>query len=302
MNVSDRRLGQTHQLGGGERKKYLNLETPEGVTLQFQIPKLGARMGAFIIDYIWLMLGIFVCWLVGLSLLQFLPAQLVITVIILVTFAIRQGYFIFFELRSQGSTPGKRNANLKVIDRAGQPLTSQAIFLRNLLREVEFMIPIGFLFQTKDVTSLETWLAALFCLWVFLFPCFNRQHLRIGDLVANTIVVEVPKSMLAVDLSDHAAITGSSQARFSFTREQLDIYGIYELQQLEDVLRRSGNLSPVALNSLYQVIVNKIGWPFEQRSLDPMIQREFLRAFYAAQRQELERRMHLGERREFKRG
>jgi hypothetical protein len=63
---------------------------------------------------------------------------------------------------------------------------------------------------------------------------FNKDRLRIGDLLAGTWVVSIPKRQLASDIS--AAMAPRAQW-LSFTPEQLDAYGVYELQTLERVLR-----------------------------------------------------------------
>ena len=64
---------------------------------------------------------------------------------LLLSFALRSFYFIFFELRWQGATPGKRALGLRVIDRKGGRLKPEAVFARNLMREVEMFLPISLL-------------------------------------------------------------------------------------------------------------------------------------------------------------
>jgi hypothetical protein len=91
------------------------------------------------------------------------------------------------------------------------------------------------------------------------------------------------------------------EEEFLFTREQLDIYGIHELQVLEDLLRRhdQGTLHGRILEDVCEKIKTKIGWPRERWNV-PV--RSFLDAFYRAQRATLEKRMLFGQRRERKRG
>jgi hypothetical protein len=86
--------------------------------------------------------------------------------------------------------------------------------------------------------------ALLAFLWIFIFaalPLFNRDHLRSGDLVAGTPVVRSPEPVLLPDLAEAPAFQPARKAadqEIVFTREQLDIYGVWELQVLEDILRR----------------------------------------------------------------
>ena len=62
-------------------------------------------------------------------------------ILMLVFFFLRNFYFAAFELAWRGMTPGKRVFGLRVIDRGGGTLRADAIFARNLIREVEVFIP-----------------------------------------------------------------------------------------------------------------------------------------------------------------
>ncbi len=106
------------------------------------------------------------------------------------------------------------------------------------------------------------------CLFLF-FPLFNRDRLRVGDLLAGTWVIRAPKRKLGLDLVRDA----EARPPDLFTPEQLDAYGVFELQTLENVLR-SG--SSDAKDAVAATIRNKIGSPpFETNE-------EFLRAYYEA--------------------
>ncbi len=82
------------------------------------------------------------------------------------------------------------------------------------------------------------------------------------------------------------------------TAEQLDLYGIYELQVLEDVLRRQPNpADEELLKVICSKIITKIGG---HQDPSKVAAEPFLRAFYAAQRGRLEHKMLLGKRQERK--
>ncbi len=83
---------------------------------------------------------------------------------------------------------------------------------------------------------------------------------------------------------------------FPFSRAQLEIYGIYELQTLEEVLRQKGPQSGETRREVARRIQNKIAWEGAEDA-DP---ERFLKAFYAALRAHLETRMLFGERRKDK--
>ena len=77
-------------------------------------------------------------------------------------------------------------------------------------------------------------------LWILVFallPLVNRDHLRAGDLVAGTMVVRAPPMLLLDDLG-----AARGQPALQFRVDQLDIYGAYELQTLEAVLRLGNTL------------------------------------------------------------
>ena len=92
-------------------------------------------------------------------------------------------------------------------------------------------------------------------------------------------------------------VPDDASSPYQFTRQQLDVYGIYELQTLEDVLRRSGPHAGEARDAVARRIQRKIGWTEASRAVDS---RAFLEAFYAALRGRLEARMLVGVRREDK--
>ena len=75
------------------------------------------------------------------------------------------------------------------------------------------------------------------------------------------------------------------------------MYGIYELQVLEEVLRRRGRVSRKPKRVVAEKIIDKIGWDGRVRDIDVEV---FLNEFYTAQRARLEQKMLFGERRENK--
>jgi hypothetical protein len=112
-------------------------------------------------------------------------------------------------------------------------------------------------------------------------------------------VIAAPKAALLSDVAAGAARVKGGAAvdpEFPFTRSQLEVYGIYELQTLEEVLRQQGPQSAETRREVARRIQRKIGWTAE-REPDPQ---RFLNAFYAALRAHLEARLLFGERRENK--
>jgi hypothetical protein len=123
-----------------------------------------------------------------------------------------------------------------------------------------------------------------------LFPFWNKDRLRAGDIVAGTWVVEQPRRKLEAAMSAAQARAGEAQAqpRFRFTDEELDVYGEYELQTLERVLRENRKES---LEKVREAITAKIG-----RSDGAGEERAFLDAYYGQLRARLEAGMRMGTR------
>ena len=272
--------------------------SPEGVPLTVRLADRGDRAAAFLIDLLALLLGftLVAVSLVWLNAVTELTSQLILLAVLLVLFfLLRSFYFTYFELRWRGSTPGKRLLGLRVIDNNGGPLLGRAVVARNMMREVEFFLPAGFLFQIDTSSGQAALFYLLVSVWLgilVLLPLFNRDRMRAGDLVGGTWVISVPKTQLLDDLSP----ADTSDSVYAFSADQLGIYGVYELQVLEDILRKES--SPAAAESerkVFERIAEKIAWtPPAGHTVGP---RRFLEAFYAAQRAHLEHRMLFGQRR-----
>ncbi len=277
------------------------LVTPEGVPLRFALAQVGDRLGAFLIDAT-LLIGATVVVFVLTGLLVVATRGIGLAIAFLFFFVVRSFYFTWFECLWQGATPGKRLLGLRVIDARGGILTPEAVFARNLMREVESFLPlVALLAPDALLPGIPAGFRPLAFGWLFVFallPLFNRDHLRVGDLVGGTLVVRAPRTDLREDLSAPGTVPAASQPDLSFTTEQLDLYGIHELHVLESLLRQA-QPNPATLHAVARQIQHKIGWAAPAGP--PIASGVFLRAFYSAQRARLEQRLLFGERREKKR-
>lgn len=268
------------------------LVTPEGVDLRLRVGSYADRFVALLLDFMILLGGMAVF-----SLLVFVIAiatqarwlQEALNVVwLLAIFVGRNFYFLAFEVQPRAATPGKRIMGLRVIAADGGRLTADAVFARNAMREVEVFLPLTFLATNGE--GIDGLVAMLGLVWsgVFvLFPLFNRDRRRLGDLVAGTLVVRAPRTRLKADLAD----TERHAARgIAFTPAQLEAYGVKELHVLEAVLRGGDRKSTA---EVAQRIKAKIGWEGPADLAD----RTFLNAYYAALRGRLESRLLFGHRR-----
>lgn len=284
------------------------LVTPEGIAVHLTVATRGARFGAlaldlFIIGVLQFVTTLFLLYIAGGvfeldqkamekgavgNALQFLAILWIAAM-----FLFRNAYFMFFELGPRGATWGKRVVGIRIASRDGGRLTSEMVLARNLLRDIELFLPISILLAASSGEMGLAGLAAAAWFLVFaLFPLFNRDSLRAGDLIAGTWVVEAPKQRLEHVLStSQAAQAGTSLetgAQYRFGERELAIYGEYELQTLERVLRENRHEAIVAV---HEAICRKIGW-------DPGAGDEyaFLEAYYAQLRARLEGGMRMGRR------
>jgi len=263
------------------------LITPEGVPVRIEIAEPGERLIAFLID---LTISLVAALLIEIAAFFTPQGSFTLPVTLFLAFLIRNCYFIFFELRWAGVTPGKKLLGLRVIDRRGGPLRPGAVVARNLTRQAEFFFPLelllvtrGWLWSVTDVLPVGAWIAAMFGLMLW-----SKDRQRAGDLIAGTVVISIPKRQMLEDLVQE-------QQAFQFTNKQLEIYGVLELQVLEDVLRRPPSRETERLMlDISDRIQKRIGWESGSLQWD---RASFLRDFYSAQRAFLENRKHIGDER-----
>ena len=144
------------------------IDTPENVRFHHTLAGPGTRFMAWLIDIV-----LVVLLLIVLSMIFGVAAAIVgeyaTAIFALTSFALFSGYWILLELLWDGRTVGKRALGLRVIGERGLRLTFGQVVLRNLVRFV-------------DMLPLFGGVAACFML-------LGREHRRLGDLVAGTVVV-----------------------------------------------------------------------------------------------------------------
>jgi uncharacterized RDD family membrane protein YckC len=269
------------------------LVTPEGVPLLVKLAERGERLGAVLLDVLFIVganIALALVVVLAMSLILFDSGWEVFAIIFLLgRFFIGNFYFAFFELRWNGQTPGKRIYKLRVVDRRGGPLKASAVFARNIMRELELFLPLQLLFARPEgrLEAVST-LGILMWIGAMLYVMFlNRDRMRGGDLIAGTWVIHAPKTELLSDVATHVSDVLSD--RYRFTSAQTDVYGVFELQTLETVLRER---RPDVLPEVASRVKAKIKWDDLSHSDDI----EFLTAYYRAARQYHEGKLLFGKR------
>ncbi|MEO9130624.1 MAG: RDD family protein [Sphingomonas sp.] len=264
--------------------------TPEGVDLKLELGSAGARAGAFMLDGL-IILGVLLVLTIAIVMLLVASHEASALAILWLIgfFILRNGWFVLFEMGGRGATPGKRVMGLRVVARDGARLTGGAVIARNAMREIEIFLPLSFLGSQAAEGTADAFLTIFALCWsgiFLLFPLLNRDRLRVGDLIAGTWVVRTVTGKLGHDL-----VAGKESARRTFSDAALGLYGVYELQTLEDVLRGGRD---DAIATVAWTIRNKAGIADDGDDFG------FLSDYYAALCARLERGLMLGRRREDK--
>lgn len=271
--------------------------TPEGIDLRLNIASAGQRAGAFLLDAA-IIIGVLIAFTVAIFLTGVgavgvagvAGAEMMAVLWLAVFFLLRNFYFTVFELSARAATPGKRAMGLRVAARDGGRLKAESVFARNAMRELEVFLPLSLLGARASEGGVDSWMYLLAIVWAAIFvffPLFNRDRLRIGDLVGGTWVVRTPRRKLIRDMADDGA---ARLAAYDFTPAHIDAYGARELHVLESVLRQGDRKT---LGAVADRISSKIGWVRDPHESD----RDFLSAYYAALRGRLEQKLLMGVRR-----
>ncbi len=175
-----------------EQENYLfeeyTIDTPENVIFDYQIAGIGSRFVGALIDLLILAaisLGLFLMMVTVMSLVGASPTAvfsgqqdnaswaggIILSVFLLLQFIIVWGYFIVYEIRWNGQTPGKRVAKTQVVMTTGAPVTVMAVIVRDLVRIIDWMPTAYFV--------------------GFIVMLFNDQSRRLGDYAAGAMVIKL---------------------------------------------------------------------------------------------------------------
>lgn len=225
------------------------LETPERVAVDLEVVGLGHRMLAFLVDAAVLLLGWFlVVGLFGLlsrvglfAWLESLSAALRSLVLVAAVLA-NWAYGLLFEWRWNGQTPGKRALGLRVVRLDGGPYDLVTSAVRNLSRVVD-----GFPVWTYAVglTSVAV----------------TRDHRRLGDLLAGTVLVKDAAVDLSIyDLPEAEAGEGAEAAGAALSAEAWEVVAAWA--------RRAPALEPAARRRIAVATARALGLEVEDEAAE----------------------------------
>lgn len=211
--------------------EFLNIDTPENVAFNYEVAGIATRFMAGFVDTIILTLiqaciyaVILAVAAVSLDEITDSDALLMWTLAVvgLTNFVVSWGYYMFFELRWNGQSPGKRWVGLRVIRTDGAPITLSESVIRNIVRLVD-MLP----------TSYGIGVVTMF---------INSQCRRVGDIAAGTVVIRDRGSVKLESLA--ARPTAKAPWDPAVTEGELPLGRLtaQDLQMAEDYLRRADEL------------------------------------------------------------
>lgn len=169
------------------------VNTPEGIALELSPAGPVSRTLAWLVD-----LAIRSAISLFLFMVLAFMGKMGLGLAMILVFLLEWFYPVWFELRHEGQTPGKKLLQIYVAQLDASPVTPAASVVRNLLRVVDFL---PFLYGFGLFSTLLT-----------------KRFQRLGDLAANTVVLhKQPGSVPAHDFDDPAQ---HPQASLTLTEQQ----------------------------------------------------------------------------------
>jgi uncharacterized RDD family membrane protein YckC len=209
--------------------------TTEKVPFSYRVAGLGSRFLSWLVDLL-LIIGLDVMGAFVGGVLFLGRPGLGSAVMIVWQFVLMWGYFLFFEWLWHGQTPGKALLGIRVISRRGTAMNFFEAALRNLLRFVDSLpipLPLG-----PGLLG-------------FVVAACNREHRRLGDLAADTLVVHVERNVRPI----LALADGRGEAdrqRLALLRQRVNQLDREQKQTLLDLCLRRDQLRVLERARLFQ--------------------------------------------------
>jgi uncharacterized RDD family membrane protein YckC len=258
------------------------LVSPEGVRLDFAVAGPAPRIFAYAIDFaivtllvILLFVFMFASLPIGRSIEHWLATRIgelsrnvrsphpdprligriegvMIAGVMLAQFVVEFGYFTFWEMVTNGRSPGKAAVGLRVVRRNGYPIDLRSSLVRNVIRIAD-ILPAYYLVGLISII-------------------LSPSSERLGDHVAGTIVVRLDRPEAAAEID-----TAAGSAALALTREQAARIGPREMQLIRATLRRVEDLPGERSDSLLSEVAETMRVRLELSELPNHDARGFLR-------------------------
>ena len=186
----------------------MRIRTPENISFHYEVAGPFRRLWAYLLDVLIAVVGywflIFLCWMLfafaigplieymGLSGIFDEIGGVLIGFVMIGQFLTFWFYGAYFETYFNGATLGKSILNLRVITVHGHAVDGTSAVLRNFFRLIDLfpMVPMSAILEIPEAGgfALPTGIFGLIVMTM------NRRYQRLGDLVANTVVVNEERS------------------------------------------------------------------------------------------------------------
>ena len=201
--------------------------TPEQVAFHYVLAGPFARCMAWAVDQ----LIIWAAYAVIVIVFGKLGGSVGLALIVLGFFVVDFSYFTVSELYSAGQSPGKRAMKVRVISARGGKLAAADVMIRCTLRVVD-ALPFGMV------------VGGITCL-------IDRRHRRLGDLVADTVVVRDVRQTAPATLATEKARVNSFQADAAVRNRILNGVNRAERDLILDLVLRRDQVDPAVRERLF---------------------------------------------------
>lgn len=189
------------------------IELAEGVQILLRPAGPLPRALALMIDMLMCGLYFALAFLIFLLVGRLVGFELGVGVLLLMVFTIYWGYFVLYEVLRKGQTPGKKYLGLRVVRSSGARVGWGASIMRNLVRFAD-MMPL--------LPQWQLWVLAFgFYLFGVTSCLATRRFQRLGDLVADTLVVYDRSNVVDVSAALRVKIDPSAPGMVLTREEQL---------------------------------------------------------------------------------
>lgn len=206
----------------------IRIETPEQIEVSLEIAGVGSRFVAQVIDWLikWTILFVagvailIAAALLGISFRMETAPIFLLALLGAMFYAFLLGFDIYYEVRQNGQTPGKKFAGIRVLRESGGPLDFRAAGIRNLLGLADF-------------------LPAFYMLGALIAMVSPRGQ-RLGDVAAGTLVIRERALRPPAELEKEMERLASND--FVFTADQLAACAGGDRHVLRSFLQRYGEM------------------------------------------------------------
>ena len=215
--------------------RHIETITPENVRIEHELAGVASRCGAAVVDLLIQALAIaaVVVMVLGIEHAFKLPVVGMPTAALIVTtFVLWWGYYLFFETIWNGQTPGKRLMRMRVVKYGGTPIDLVSAAIRGLIRVVDMAV-IGFV--------------AMF---------FTQNNQRLGDLAAGTIVVK-ERAEWSGDIAQ-PKFSAQSETPESALVKNIELVTPEQFDAIKRFVSRSDELTPAMREQIAEKIARPI--------------------------------------------